>query len=214
MPRPKGVQTRQLREDERQRCRTLYYDALFSISEISRITSFSADQIKTAVRTKDAKPAPRSGRPPVLDGKLLYALELFVTASKVHRFITYLKVSISFMDGMYGLYTIRSSLRRLGFRRRFARKKPPINEDIRMLRLEWAELYANWTMEQWEQILWTDETWVNDVTHRQQYCTRRVGEEYYPDCVDDKPKRKQGWMFWGSFSGATGKGPGIFWEKD
>jgi hypothetical protein len=26
--------------------------------------------------------------------------------------------------------------------------------------------------------------------------------------------QKKGWMFWGCFSGVSGKGPGLFWEKE
>ena len=43
--------------------------------------------------------------------------------------------------------------------------------------------------------------------------TRRKGEELNPTCIVDKIQRKSGWMFWGCFSGLTGKGPGLFWEK-
>jgi hypothetical protein len=39
------------------------------------------------------------------------------------------------------------------------------------------------------------------------------GEEMEETCLIDRVRKKKGWMFWGSFHGAT-KGPGIFWEKD
>ena len=50
--------------------------------------------------------------------------------------------------------------------------------------------------------------------HRKTYVTRRKGEDYEDDCVIEVEQRKKGWMFWGCFSGAWGKGPPIFWEKD
>jgi transposase len=43
--------------------------------------------------------------------------------------------------------------------------------------------------------------------------TRKKDEEFEPTCIIDKIQRKSGWMFWGCFSGLTGKGPGVFWEK-
>lgn len=33
-------------------------------------------------------------------------------------------------------------------------------------------------------------------------------------CIVERLQRKKGWMFWGCFSGLSGKGPGVFWEKD
>ncbi len=44
--------------------------------------------------------------------------------------------------------------------------------------------------------------------------TRRGDETYEPTCVVAKIQRRSGWMFWGCFSGQTGKGIGSFWEKD
>jgi hypothetical protein len=44
--------------------------------------------------------------------------------------------------------------------------------------------------------------------------TRKVGEELYPDCIMAKIQRRRGWMFWGCFSGFSGKGPCLFWEKE
>ena len=108
---------------------------------------------------------------------------------------------------------IQPTLWRLGFRRRVARIKPPISENDRVTRLAWAHEHLNWTLEQWSKILWTAETWITGGAHRRQYVTRRTGEEWNPDCIVEEHQRKQGWMFWGCFSG-SGKGPGIFWEKD
>ena len=44
--------------------------------------------------------------------------------------------------------------------------------------------------------------------------TRRQGEEEDPTCIVEKYRKKGGWMFWGCFSGVSGKGPGLFWEKN
>jgi hypothetical protein len=44
--------------------------------------------------------------------------------------------------------------------------------------------------------------------------TRRRGEELNPTSVVQRITRKAEWMFWGSISGRTVKGPGVFWCKD
>jgi hypothetical protein len=53
---------------------------------------------------------------------------------------------------------IRTALLRESFHRCLAMRKPPITEKNRRIRLAWAEEHVEWTLEQWYQILWTDET--------------------------------------------------------
>jgi len=125
----------------------------------------------------------------------------------------FLELSTIVFSGAFSVWVSKHTLYRLGFRRRVARKKPPITERTRILRETWAKEHENWTSQQWGKILWTDETWVTGGPHRKQYVTRRQGEEWDPACIVEKHQRKGGWMFWGCFSG-QGKGPGIFWEKD
>ena len=108
---------------------------------------------------------------------------------------------------------IRMALQREGFHRRLAMRKPPISEKNRQIRLNWALEHVNWTMQQWYEILWTDETWITGRRHTRTWVTRRPGEEWDPTCIVERHQRKKGWMFWGCFHGHT-KGPGIFWEKD
>jgi hypothetical protein len=108
---------------------------------------------------------------------------------------------------------IRTALLREGFHRRLAMRKPPISEKNRQVRLAWALEHVDWTLKQWYQILWTDETWITAGRHTRTWVTRRAGEEWDPTCIVERHQRKKGWMFWGCFHGHT-LGPGIFWEKD
>ena len=112
-----------------------------------------------------------------------------------------------------GKTAIRAALIREGFHRRLAMRKPPISERNRVIRLQWAQEHANWTGEQWNSILWTDETWITGGRHTRTWVTRRTGEEWDPTCIVEKHQRRKGWMFWGCFHGDI-QGPGIFWEKD
>jgi ketohexokinase/beta-glucosidase len=72
---------------------------------------------------------------------------------------------------------------------------------------------VNWTTEQWSRILWSDETWVTSGFYKQTYMTRKASEELEGTCLRNDPPKKRGWMFWGSFHGAS-KGPCLFWEKE
>ena len=109
---------------------------------------------------------------------------------------------------------VRTALRRSGYRRYAALRKPPIIENNRIKRLQFSRAHINWTKEEWYSILWSDETWVTAGRHRKTYVTRRQDEALDPTYVVERVQRKGGWMFWGCFSGKYGKGPILFWEKE
>lgn len=139
-------------------------------------------------------------------------IELFVVHSQSHWLLSYQRLADVFELGVSS-NTVRAALQRRDYKRYIARAKPPITEKNARLKLAWAEEHKNWTIQDWCMILWTDETWVTSGRHGRQWVTRKPREELHPDCVLVKLRKKRGWMFWGSFFGAT-KGPGIFWEKD
>jgi len=109
-----------------------------------------------------------------------------------------------------GTEAIKYALRKRGYYRRLALRKPQPN---RIRRLEWAHEHLHWSREQWYSVLWTDETWIKSGKHRRTWVTRCAGEELDDTCAVDKVQRKCGWMFWGYSAGST-KGPYLFWEKD
>jgi len=101
------------------------------------------------------------------------------------------------------VYAIRNALRRAGFKRYVARRKPPIIEATYQKRLAFAERHIDWTLNDWKTILWSDKTWVTGGRHTRTWVTRRPGEELDPTCIVERYQRKKGWMFWGCFSGLS-----------
>ncbi|KAI0997625.1 hypothetical protein K3495_g10559 [Podosphaera aphanis] len=91
--------------------------------------------------------------------------------------------------------------------------KPPLSEEVKRKRREWAEAHKDWTVEDWMATLWTDETWATDGQHKRDWVTRKIGEEVNATCVVEKVRKSLGWMFWGSFAGIE-EGPCLFWEKE
>ncbi len=182
----------------------------WSYSQIRKHTKATISQIRTALIK--ATPRKRSGRPPLLTQAQVEELVEFVCASSTNRRMSFQKLA-EVMDFGAKKDAIRTALLREGFHRRLAMRKPPITEKNRRLRLAWAHEHVNWSIEQWYQILWTDETWITGGRHTRTWVTRRAGEEWDPTCVVIRHQRRKGWMFWGCFHGNT-QGPGIFWEKD
>ncbi|KAF6815631.1 hypothetical protein CMUS01_12404 [Colletotrichum musicola] len=213
MVRPAGSTTKHLTDADRQRIRTLYHDAKLSQPEIAELTGYTKNQVRTAIRAHSAAVAPRSGRPRVMTAQQEEELVEYVTSSKEGRRASFLRLSCILFSSFFGAYAIRAALRRLGFQRRSARRKPSISETNRQKRLAWAYENNHWTVEDWRKVLWTDETWITGGHHTKLYVTRRPGEEWDPTCIIEKHQRKRGWMFWVCFSGDR-KGPGIFWEKN
>lgn len=72
----------------------------------------------------------------------------------------------------------------------------------------------DWTPDQWNSILWTDETWVTGDNHSKTYVTRRSGEELDPTCAVDKIPKKQGWIFWAVSQGLWAKAQAFSGRKN
>ena len=66
------------------------------------------------------------------------------------------------------------------FHRRVARKKPFLNVETKRNRLQYALEHKHWTIDDWSQLIWTDESYVclNGRGGRV-YITRTPYEEYH-----------------------------------
>lgn len=214
LPRPpiRTPKAPTLSRDQRRDCQLLH-NIGWSYSQIHRHTGYTIRQIQLACKPEGrATPRKSTGRPPILTQAQVEELVEFVCASSENRRMSFQKLA-EVMDFGVKKQAIRSALLREGFHRRLAMRKPPISETNQKIRKAWALEHVNWTMEQWYEILWTDETWITGGRHTRTWVTRRAGEEWDKTCIVERHQRKKGWMFWGCFHGHT-QGPGIFWEKD
>ena len=165
------------------------------------------------VLTVPLTPKKRSGRPPVLSPEQVQELISFVRTSKKTRQMTFFELARHFEEWHVGEYVIRHALRSAGYRRRVALQKPPLSPANRAKRVAFAEAHIHWTVEQWNTILWSDESWMCGGRHRKRRVTRLAGESLDETCIVERLPRKRGWMFWGCFNGSR-KGPCLFWEKE
>lgn len=103
--------------------------------------------------------------------------------------------------------TVRRSLRRMGLRGCVAIKKPLLRKGNRQKRKQYAMDHKNWTENDWNQVLWTDESRFEIFgSKRRQYVRRRPGEAYKSSCLNPTIKHGGGSInVWGCIS-ANGVG--------
>jgi transposase len=104
--------------------------------------------------------------------------------------------------------TVKRRLGEFGLHGRVARKKPFISEKNRKARLKFAEEHVGWTQNEWNRVLFSDETKFNRMgSDGKAYVRRRPGEEFLPMCTKATVKGGGGsLMFWGAMS-RRGPGP-------
>lgn len=198
---------RQLSRDQSLQARTLHSVGL-QYAKIATQLDITQCQAQYACLTPQFH---QRGTFPIINESATQVLYDFVCASRRNRRISIADLATALHWDISTL-AIRNALKRGGFARHPARSKPKISEKNRIARLAWAHDHRYWTHDQWNRILWTDETWVTN-KHRKIWITRRGWEALEDTCLIDKEARSKGWMFWGCFSGEIGLGPGLFWEK-
>jgi hypothetical protein len=214
IPTPKTPQhSPESTRDIRLKVQTLYLQAGWSKDDIALQLNLTPAQVQYAIRHRVTPQKARSGRRPLLGPAERKRLVEWVCTSAKNRRTPWKDIP-EILGFNCHVYAIETAFKLEGFARRTALKKPVLTQAHKAVRLQWALQHIHWTPEQWDQILWTDETWVQPGRHKKVKVTRRVGEVLHPDCLEPKIQRKIGWMFWGSISGLQGKGPGILWEKD
>ena len=202
----------QLSRDTRRDVRTLRRIGL-TYGGISEALHITQRQVQTAYNAPTVTPRRRrSGPPPALTLDQCEQLEAYIVSSREGRQASYAELATA-MDFGVGKEAIRKAYKRLGFRRSIAIRKPPVSELNRQRRLEFAREHAHWTRDDWNKVIWSDETWIQPGRHTRTWVSRRPGEQLDDTCLIDAEQRKPGFMFWACFCG-FGKGPFHIWNAD
>jgi len=101
------------------------------------------------------------------------------------------------------LSTIDRYLCQNNYRTWLAKKRPKLEDRHVFQRLQWALQHKDWTHEQWEGVIWSDECSVEKSdSRRQMWVIQQPPEEWFKHCI--APKRKGKGIFlmvWGHFWG-------------
>jgi hypothetical protein len=93
-------------------------------------------------------------------------------------------------------------------------RKPGLTPEIKQARYKWALLHRDWTLEDWKDIIWTDETSVVLGHRRGAVRVWRTAEEIFADTVIRRRwKGFTDFTFWGSFT-YDEKGPCHIWKPE
>jgi hypothetical protein len=197
IPTPKTLtKPKQLNRDDRLRVQTLYFDANWTIDDIVLQTNYTKDQVRYAINHRITPQKQRCGTRPYLNTPQRKRLIEWVSASDTNRRVPWSEIP-SILGWECGEKAIRTAFKKEGYVRRSALQKPPLTEEHKKQRLEWAWEHLFWLDEEWDRILWTDDTWVRPGRHRRPRITRKIGrsELYNPTCIEPRYQRKIGWMF-------------------
>ena len=105
----------------------------------------------------------------------------------------------------YSQTTIRRHLRQLGFKRRVLKKNKLIRTVNRQKRMKFCKEKINWSIEQWKNVIFSDETMVVVGNDQKLYVWQKSDEKYAPHLICHESKKRIAVMFWGC---VTSKGVG------
>ena len=187
-----------------------------STSTISRLRKKARDggynpEESTKLSIKQVEDRPRTGRPAIITTNKEASIVNFVTKDKLHR-----EMSAAEIAGVYDVSatTILKILRRNKLKSCKDTKKPALTVRMKAERLKWCIEHEDWTLNDWKNVIWTDETSVVlNQTRGRRRIWRRANEVYVKSAIRRRWAGYSEFMFWGCFT-YDKKGPMHIWQPE
>jgi transposase len=152
--------------------------------------------------TSDVKNRPVSGRPRLLTNRDERTVVRRIITNEYSTAIDVQKSLKTNEKLEVSTNTIRRVLKRNGFKARIKTKKPLLSKIHRKKRLEFANEYRMWSIEDWNKVVWSDESKFQIFgSDGRQYCWKKNGEQLSDRLVKPTVKFGRGSVFvWGCFT--------------
>lgn len=204
---------RELTRDQRLKARTLHEDAKWPVEAIATRLRATRRQIDWALQNQLTPQKNRSGARPLLDTPRRVDLQRWFLSNPAYRYMAWNDLKFFLPPELYvGDTALCRALRALGYTRRIRRRRVRHTAANRRARVRWClEMKQRFPNPQdWEWVIFSDETWANNDPMWKQWVTIHNMED--PDAFALLRRHPQGWMFWGCFAGRK-RGPGYVWPK-
>ena len=171
--------------------------SIYRLQKTARVRGYGPT-ISRQILNQLVQDAPRSGRPKEITALQEEALIEQVQRDRFGREMT--AAQLGFDVGVSAMSAWRI-LRSYEMRKRKATRKPGLTEEMKEARLQFALRHKYWTLEDWKNVIWTDETSIV-LGHRRggTRVWRTVQQRYAKTCVRARWKKASDFMFWGAFS--------------
>ena len=198
---------KQISEDKKKNVRTLLEKKIpyREIQERTGVSIGSISRIRNSMQ--NAPERDRGGRPSKLTSRNIRKICKVADASKTDNVTQIASVVKPQLGIDISNQTIRRALKQSGYKASLKKKKPLLTARQKKQRLDFARTHAEWTVEDWKRVIFSDETKVNRISSDgAQWCWSKAGRT--DDSKTQKPTVKFGGgniMVWGCM---TSQGPG------
>jgi transposase len=177
-----------------------------SVPSVNRIYAEAVkrgfDLHRTMVDNQYVENKPRSGRPTKQDPSTVDIILLKVRLDRYGREKTCADLAgdLSKLRINISGTTIYRVLKNAGFRKTKPTRKPGLTKKMRAKHLAWCLAHESWTLEDWKNVIFSDETSVILLHRRGGYRIWRTKDErFLRSCIRERWKGASAFMFWGCF---------------
>jgi hypothetical protein len=160
--------------------------------------------------------APRTGRPVKATEEIKQQVKEVVSRNSSTRQWSTQAIANAIQTATFKISakTIWNILHSLGFSPCKPTYKPGLTKEAKAVRLKWCLEHKDWTLEDWKNVIWSDETSVTMGGQRGRIRVwRMTSEAYQTHCIRRRWKGFKEFMFWGCFS-YDKKGPCHIWTEE
>jgi Transposase len=116
-----------------------------------------------AICIKHCSDIPKSlgGRPPKLSPANIHYATHLVERGKVENAVQATNALKNVINQPLSSQTVRRELKKAGMRAVVKKKRPFLSKKHKKARMDFATKHLHWTVEDWKQVVWSDETKIN-----------------------------------------------------